>query len=100
MVLPSWMGVEHPGGLSARTITPTIGTIVATRNPIIGVAGQGLTDQAELTHPRLLGLMSDLRAGCGVRREAASEGRHSLKAATPGVPAGLHEFPPLEGAVT
>ena len=29
-----------------------------------------------------------------MRREAASEGRHSLKASPPGVPAGFHKFPP------
>jgi hypothetical protein len=49
MVLPSWMGVEHPQKSSASTITPTICTIVATRNPIVGVVGRGLADQAKLT---------------------------------------------------
>jgi hypothetical protein len=58
-------------------------------SPSFGVVGQGRADQAELTHPRLLSLVSDPRAGCGVRREAASEGRHFLKASTPGVSAGF-----------
>jgi hypothetical protein len=31
-----------PRSPSVRTITPTIGTIVATRNPLISVVGQGL----------------------------------------------------------
>ena len=65
-----------------RTIAPTICTIVANRNPIIGVVGRGFVDQAKLAHPRAVGLMSELRAGCGVRREAASEGRPSLEAST------------------
>jgi len=48
-----WSGTSQKS--QCQGITPTIGTIVATRNPIIGVVGQGLTDQAELTHPRAVG---------------------------------------------
>jgi hypothetical protein len=88
MVLPSWMEWNTPRSRSARAITRTICTTVATRNRMIDVVGRGVADQAKLTPSRALGLMSDLRAGCGVRREAAAEGRRSLKASTP-APAGF-----------
>jgi hypothetical protein len=89
MVLPSWMGWNTPevpvSGTSHRPSAPSS----PPESPSFGVVGQGRADQAELTHPRLLSLVSDPRAGCGVRREAASEGRHFLKASTPGVSAGF-----------
>jgi hypothetical protein len=53
-----------------RTITPTICTIVANRNPIIGVVGRGLMDQAKLAHPRAVG--SDVGASGGMWGAAGS----------------------------
>ena len=93
MVLPSWMEWNTPRSRSASAITRTICTTVATRNRMIGVVGRGVADQAKLTHPGLLGLMSDLRAGCGVRRGQAVKG-DAPSSFDPCAPASFDKFPP------
>lgn len=85
--------VEHHRSPNARTITPTSCIIVATRKPVIGVVGQGPADQANQPIPGLLGLMSDLRAGCGVRRGQAVKG-DAPSSFDPCAPAGFDKFPP------
>jgi hypothetical protein len=100
MVLPSWMEWNTPEGPSATTITPTICTIQLPETPSFGVVGQGLTDQAKLTHPRLSGLVSDSGRIWG------RAGKQPVKCDTPPrsfdpcAPSGFDKFPPPEGAVT